>query len=107
LAGSAWIAERILDKPAGMAESILEFPEEGQVSGNAGCNGFQGSVSIESQSIKFGPLATTRRMCAPAINGQETVFLEALELSASWHKVANVLELLDANNSVIMVLIRN
>jgi heat shock protein HslJ len=107
LAGSAWIAERILDKPAGMAESLLEFPEADQVSGNAGCNSFSGSVSIESQSIEFGPLATTRRMCAPAINGQETVFLEALELSVSWHKVANVLELLDANNNVIMVMIRN
>ena len=107
LAGSAWIADRILDKPAGMAESVLEFPEPGQASGNAGCNSFNGSVTIQTTSIEFGPLATTRRMCAPAINGQETAFLEALELATSWQKVANVLELLDANNSVVVVLLRN
>jgi heat shock protein HslJ len=88
-----------------VAQSVLEFRETGQAGGNTGCNGFQGAVSIEANNMQFGLLASTKRMCAPAINGQETVFLEALGLTRNWQKSGDVLELLDAGDNVVMMLI--
>lgn len=49
-----------------------------QVSGFAGCNRLTGSVLAQAGRVTFGPLATTRMACAPAVNAQETAFLRFL-----------------------------
>lgn len=37
--------------------------QDGQASGFSGCNNFHGSYTIAEQSIKFSPLASTRKAC--------------------------------------------
>lgn len=106
LEASTWEASRILATPATAARSVLEFREAGAVAGTAGCNNFQGTATIDANAMSFGPLAVTKRMCQPAVNGQETVFLEALEMTRSWQIIGDVLELLDEQESVVMVMIR-
>jgi len=49
-----------------------------QVGGYAGCNQFTGSVTVTGDGIAFGPIASTRRMCADVMQ-QEDAFLQALE----------------------------
>lgn len=49
-----------------------------RVSGSAGCNRLTGSVGVQAGRVTFGPLATTRMACAPAVTAQETAFLRFL-----------------------------
>jgi heat shock protein HslJ len=61
-------------------EATLEFLEEGKVAGRASCNRFLGTVEISGESIKFGPLASTKMACVDdAANAQERKYLEALQ----------------------------
>jgi len=56
----------------------LKFgPEEGRVSGFAGCNTINGSYETDAGNLNFGLLATTMMAC-PQLD-QETEFLKALE----------------------------
>ncbi|MCP2014576.1 heat shock protein HslJ [Deinococcus sp. HSC-46F16] len=49
-----------------------------RVTGSGGCNRLTGSVQAGAGRVTFGPLATTRMACAPAVNAQEAVFLRFL-----------------------------
>jgi len=106
LADTEWKAVSILGKPAGSAVSTLAFMPGGRVVGNGGCNGYQGDITLAGNAIEFGLLATTRMMCPPPVNGQETVFLEALGLARSWEKSGDILELLDESSAVVVRLTR-
>jgi putative lipoprotein len=80
LIGRAWRAERIGATAAmDRAPATLSFDAEGRVSGSGGCNRLSTSVQIDGSSLTFGAIATTRRMCDPAVMNQEAKFLLALE----------------------------
>lgn len=51
---------------------------EGRVSGNSGCNRFSGPVTLEGDSINFGPLASTRMACAEELMRLEEAVLDLL-----------------------------
>ena len=104
LADTDWKAVSILGKPAGSADSTLGFSKDGQVAGNGGCNGYQGGVTLDGDTIEFGALASTRMMCAPPVSGQEIVFLEALSLARTWKRSGSTLELIDDSNEVVLQL---
>lgn len=44
-------------------ETILEFGDDGTVSGSFGCNGLSGDYSVSGQTITFGPLISTKMAC--------------------------------------------
>jgi heat shock protein HslJ len=69
LAGSG-----VLDR----ANATLAFPEAGKARGNASCNRFRAAVTIQGETITFGPLATTRKACSEAVMNQESRYLAAL-----------------------------
>ncbi|MGH7562865.1 MAG: YbaY family lipoprotein [Gemmatimonadota bacterium] len=80
LQGTAWRLEDlggfgVLDR----VEATLEFPEAGKVVGSGSCNRFFGTVEISGESIKFGPLGSTRMSCVEAVMNQEAKYLKALE----------------------------
>lgn len=80
LAGSAWVLTDLAGQGvADYAEATLAFPESGTIEGNGSCNRFRGTVDITGERITVGPLATTRRQCAPRVMAQEIRFLEMLE----------------------------
>jgi heat shock protein HslJ len=107
LVTSSWTAERIFAQTADATESTVIFNEDGTVNGSTGCNNYQGAVDINGTAMGFGLLATTRKMCEPAVSGQEIVFLEALGSVHSWHRMGSTLELLDENNTVVIRLVQN
>ncbi|MBD9652402.1 META domain-containing protein [Ensifer sp. ENS09] len=65
-------------------QSTLEIREDGTYGGMAGCNHFTGTFSLSGSKVTFGPAATTRKMCVPAVMTQEQKFLEALRSELSW-----------------------
>lgn len=86
LQGRAWLAEDIEGKGViDMLQTTIEFPGNGKVVGNAGCNRYFGSVHIKGRSIEFGHLGATRKMCHEAIMNQENAFLKTLESVKTWN----------------------
>jgi heat shock protein HslJ len=49
------------------------------IAGHAGCNSFRGPFVETGPDLKIGPLATTRKMCAPALMDLEGKLLAALQ----------------------------
>jgi heat shock protein HslJ len=81
LPGTSWRLGDVSGAPAiESIEATLEFQSEGTVSGNASCNTFRGPVTIEANGgIKFGALATTRKLCpGEKVMQQEAAYLAAL-----------------------------
>ncbi len=80
LVGSEWRLEDmggrgVLDA----VQATLAFPEAGRVAGNSSCNRFFGSYTLMQDRIALGQLGGTRMACAPAVDEQETRYLDALQ----------------------------
>jgi imidazolonepropionase-like amidohydrolase/heat shock protein HslJ len=73
----------------------LRFTDDGKVQGSAGCNRVSGAYTLAGESLRFGPLATTKMAC-PAME-LERRFLEALQSTARWRIASGALELSDAS----------
>jgi hypothetical protein len=83
LEGTTWL----LDKTIPGSEITALF-SNGQVSGSAGCNTYQGTYrstrAAGGNTIEFGPLATTRMTCDEALMEQEQIYLAALESATEY-----------------------
>lgn len=79
----------------------LGFGYEDDVFGSTGCNRFRGGVLVEDDSITFGPAATTRMMCEPALAEQETAWLGALAQVAHFRLGADELTLITGDGSAL------
>jgi len=77
LVGTAWQAEEVAGV-RGPVKPTLRFAREGRVTGNAGCNLYNGTVTEVGGVIRFGPLTTTRRACAEAVMELEQRFVAAV-----------------------------
>jgi putative lipoprotein len=72
-----------------------------QVGGYAGCNQFTGSVTVTGDGLAFGPIASTRRMCAEVMQ-QEDAFLQALESAHRFDISGEDLAIENAGGEIIM-----
>lgn len=77
---------------AGDAPITLSFGK-GAISGNAGCNTFRGGYTVDGQSVKIGPLASTRMACPDPVLKQEREFLAALESAVKWSVEGDTLDM--------------
>ena len=79
-------------------EITAYFGEDGQLSGNAGCNNYSAAYEIDGESITIGPAITTRMACGDpeGIMEQETAYLAALEMASSYQFEDQRLILLDS-----------
>jgi heat shock protein HslJ len=78
LTGS-WLVDSINGKPViTKSTTNLKFTEENMLSGSASCNSISTSYSSQDKAISIGPIASTRKMCLPALMDQEAIFLQAL-----------------------------
>ena len=53
-------------------------------SGFSGCNTFFGNYTLKENTIKFGPIASSKKLCAPKKNNLEKGFLKALNEVSSF-----------------------
>lgn len=80
-----WLAEDILGGGViDYLQSVLEIHADGRVTGNGGCNRMSGKAEIKGSAIAFGPLASTRMACTPAVMDQEAKFHSAIGLARSF-----------------------
>lgn len=63
----------------------ITFGNDGRVNGATGCNNFMGSYTINGNAISFGPLASTRKACIPALSEQEAAMLAILGSASGWN----------------------
>lgn len=79
LVGTEWRLESINGQPVmDRSEASLQFPESGRVAGNGSCNRFVGAVVIDSESIIFRQMASTKMACMGGAGEQESRYMEAL-----------------------------
>lgn len=98
-----WKAEEIQGAaPQSGADSILEIEEAGTVAGSGGCNTIFGQVRQGGGVLKIGPLAVTRKACAPAIMDQERKFVEAINAATDYRGERGSLTLLNAKSEPVL-----
>jgi heat shock protein HslJ len=83
----------------------LEVEEE-VLHGNAGCNQFRGGWSTDGPTIRIGPLAATRKVCADSVMAEERAFLAALEHAAGYRLTGPRLDLLRPDRGIAVTLQR-
>ena len=104
LAGTSWVLVELNGQPLapGGEPLTLHFAaDEQSVSGYGGCNQFSGPYAQSGASLRFGPLASTRRACAdPALSNQETAYFQALESTTRYAVEGGRLVLYSGNQVV-------
>ena len=90
--------------PIAGTELTATFTPDGQVSGNAGCNTYNGPYKLDGTSLTVGPLATTMKACEQAIMDQETQFLTALQMPTTVEPSGATVTLRDASGATQVVL---
>lgn len=86
----------------------LEFGADGKLGGSAGCNTYTATYEVSGGSLKIGPAASTRKMCAdPAgVMEQEAQFLKALETATSYAIDGDQLEMRTADGALAVAATR-
>lgn len=108
LAGTEWLLQflRGVDVSPEIGSS-LSFDDDGNVSGNGGCNRFRGGVTIEGQTMKFGDLASTMMACVEGEKTrQEAGYHAAMAETAGFRIEQGDLSLLNGQDEVVARLTR-
>ena len=113
LANTSWQATGINNGKGGVVSLVagtavtLKFGSDGQASGWASCNHWSASYTAERSSLKFGPAAVTRKMCAePGVMEQEQSFLKALDSVSTARVEGDRLELRTEQGALALALYR-
>ena len=80
----------------------IRFEVDGSIEGNAGCNGFFGSLEQRDSGVGVGPLGTTRMACPDPIMSREMSFIDAVQKTASFQSTSDSLSLLDEESDVLV-----
>ena len=83
-------------------EATLTFGDDGNLSGNVGCNGFGGGYTVEGGKIVLESLAATMMACAEPQMTQEITTLRILTDSVDYKIEGNTLTI--SNNGEVLVL---
>ncbi len=74
-----WLIVSIQDKTViENSAARLVFHSEDKLSGSASCNNMSSSYSAQDSALTINRIATTRKMCLPALMEQESRLLRAL-----------------------------
>lgn len=85
LPGSAWQVTTFAGQnPLADHPITFEFDTEGNIGGSGSCNRFGGTCTVEGNTMKIGPLRSTRRACEPDVMRQEQQFLALLGAVTAW-----------------------
>ena len=104
-----WLAEDIRGRGViDNLQTVLEIAEDGKVSGSGGCNRMSTKATLTGEEIAFGPIASTKMACAPAVMDQEMKFFAALSEVRTWRADPSrgKLSLLGKGGEVLIVLSR-
>jgi putative lipoprotein len=98
-----WRAVSIGDEAIPANSGIyIRFEVDGSIEGNAGCNGFFGSLEQRGSGVGVGPLGATRMACPDPIMSREMSFIDAVQKMASFQSTSDSLSLLDEEGNVLV-----
>ncbi|PKI17529.1 META domain-containing protein [Colwellia sp. 12G3] len=96
-----WLVGSINGNPVITGSIVqLKFTLENTLSGSASCNNISTSFSSQNNSINIGPIATTRKMCLPALMDQEALVLQALSKVKRFQLYNGQLSMFDQQGSL-------
>jgi putative lipoprotein len=84
---------------------VVNFNPDGKITGSGGCNQFFGGYSVTGNTIKIGPIASTRKGC-PGLIGVEAAFFAMLESAKSFEELNGTLILYDITGAKVLELAR-
>lgn len=87
-----------------IADATLTF-QNGRISGNAGCNGFFASYTLDGTALTVTLGGSTVMMCEEAIMAQEQAILANLGNAATYEVTEGQLSLLDAEGATLLTLV--
>ncbi|MFI9771791.1 META domain-containing protein [Streptomyces sp. NPDC052415] len=64
----------------------LTLGKDGSASGSLGCNTFRGTATVKDGTIAFGPLSTTRKLCAGPVMKAEREMIDILAGKVSYQQ---------------------
>lgn len=97
LAGSEW---GLADFP-----QTISFNSGGEVRGFAGCNNFFGTYVQDGQSLTFGPLASTKKLCQGKMEA-EADFLKTVQNTRQYEATHLSMSFIDENGETLLQLRR-
>lgn len=84
LVGTEWILGDLPGQVLADVRPTISFSGDGTVTGNAGCNTFNGTYTADGSNLTFGPLASTKIACEGAKGTLETAFLGAVQATTAY-----------------------
>ena len=76
--GGQWIVSRGIDVPGWELVAPSATFADARVAGFTGCNRFTAEYAIDGETLRIGPIASTRMACMPPADEVERVYLDAL-----------------------------
>jgi len=106
LVGSAWRPSLIHAHSVPAEERVyITFKDDGRVFGNGGCNHFFSVYATDGNTIKIGPIASTKKGC-PGKYELETSFFSVLESAKTYELHETTLVLFNGYGQPIAELIK-
>jgi heat shock protein HslJ len=108
LEGTGWTLTGIMDKgtmtqPLSGTKVTLDFSNDGQISGNAGCNHYFASSTLKGTTITIGPAGSTEMYCVtPGVMDQESAYLSLLSQAKIITLTVDTLILSDTKGTPIL-----
>ena len=107
LVGTQWTLSSIVSGstassvPDGV-EATLVLASDGTASGSGGCNAFHGTYQTSGNELTFGPLASTKKLCADDVMSVEQSYLSALQDAGSYVIAGNQLTIDDSSGDPVL-----
>jgi heat shock protein HslJ/uncharacterized protein YraI len=107
LANTNWALQtlNVNQIPVGVSQTIY-ISLGSTVTGNGGCNQFNGPYTVNAQSLRIGPLSTTSMACEEAVAAQEQAYLTALQSTTFFELSGNQLIMRDGGGNEVARFIR-
>jgi len=104
LEGTEWVLVTVAGKPPLTGAPVSAAFSAEQISGSTGCNRYLGEYAASRGDITIGDLARTERYCTDPVGvmDQEEAVLDALISAAGYRVSGTRLELLDADDNVVL-----
>lgn len=90
LVGAQWsVADLAGGRVIDGARITMTFDASGFLFGGGSCNRYRASYTVDGQSIRIGPAASTMMACSPALMDQERKFLDLLAAATRFEVTPN------------------
>lgn len=86
--------------------TFIDFSEDGELTGNVGCNSFGGDYKVDGNQITFGSIISTLMACEDPIGAQESAVLQTFTDTATYTLNGDTLTITSADGTTSVLLAR-